>query len=536
MGQLVLAAAVEWERDYVDFTVGFPMADFLLKEEKERNPRFAELLAVRSEALFLHRCVDGSREGGARDADGEARRDAQDFSRRPEAARRGFDTFHNRATFRGLRYVLLLEQILASASPDDPDRSYLEQALQVIRRQGVEANQGIERTKELVRLREYHRDLVKKGGDMPDLELLDSASRRLFLAGKVYRRPDSGAFTDQFAEAHLVLFDHYLVLTKPPRALDRDRDRDREGAAAPPHAKYQLARRPVPVDLVQLRTTSFSDPPVPRSSGFHLRSNRSVGASNGGGSGFGGGPAGAGAGAGAGPGAPLSPVPSTTGSFATTGTGGGGGGGGSPSPGLASAGGGGGGGGGGGDSLLWPISFFQLGRYDGLVHFYVDSPAQRAQWESALHAAVSQRAAHAAQHPVVRLDPLADLTFGSTSAVVGSLSATPRADPATRFGKPTCSTPLRAGTSREWLVVAGCAEGIFVGWRAPANRQRTMQQVVHLEGITQCAVLPEFSFLLVIANKVLVACESLPSVGLPTGVACRAHHACDSHGCRRLSQ
>lgn len=34
-----------------------------------------------------------------------------------------------------------------------------------------------------------------------------------------------------------------------------------------------------------------------------------------------------------------------------------------------------------------------------------------------------------------------------------------------------------------------------------------MQQVVHLSGITQCAVLPDFSFLLVVANKVLVACE-----------------------------
>lgn len=32
-----------------------------------------------------------------------------------------------------------------------------------------------------------------------------------------------------------------------------------------------------------------------------------------------------------------------------------------------------------------------------------------------------------------------------------------------------------------------------------------MQQVVHLAGITQCAVLPDFSFLLVVANKVLVA-------------------------------
>lgn len=42
-----------------------------------------------------------------------------------------------------------------------------------------------------------------------------------------------------------------------------------------------------------------------------------------------------------------------------------------------------------------------------------------------------------------------------------------------------------------------------------------MQQVVHLNGITQCAVLPDFSFLLVVANKVLVACKfSLTTLSL----------------------
>jgi hypothetical protein len=49
----------------------------------------------------------------------------QDFHKRPEASKRGFDTFHNRATFRGLRYILLLEQILKNTPEDDPDRDYL---------------------------------------------------------------------------------------------------------------------------------------------------------------------------------------------------------------------------------------------------------------------------------------------------------------------------------------------------------------------------------------------------------------------------
>ncbi|GAA5977124.1 hypothetical protein JCM21900_003491, partial [Sporobolomyces salmonicolor] len=44
IGRLVLAAAVEWGPAYIQFTVGFPMADWCFKEEKRANPRFNELL------------------------------------------------------------------------------------------------------------------------------------------------------------------------------------------------------------------------------------------------------------------------------------------------------------------------------------------------------------------------------------------------------------------------------------------------------------------------------------------------------------
>ncbi|GAA6062754.1 hypothetical protein JCM10212_005550 [Sporobolomyces blumeae] len=401
IGKLVLSSAVEWGQAYIKYTVGFPMADWLFKEEKAINPRFNDLL--------------------------------MDFHKRPEASKRGFDTFHNRATFRGLRYILLLEQILKNAPEDTEqdrqDREYLQEAIKVIRQQGKEADAGIAETKARVSLREFERALVRKQGDLHDLELLDE-SRRFFLAGKVYRRPEGSGFTDQFQEAHLVLFDNYLVTTKAPR-LDRDGKQ-----------RYLISRRPVPLDLVQLRASSFTDPPVPRSSGFHLRSNRSAG----------------------------SPQPSTA--AATSG----------PAD----------------SSLLYPISFFQMGRFDGLVHLYVDSPAQRLEWERKLKEAVALRAQRQEANRVVRLDPLADTTFGTTSTI-GSLNAGPTGG-TNQFGRPTCSTPLQT-IDGLWLVIAGCQEGIFIGWRGRPH----LQQVVHLPGVTSVAVLPDFSFLLVVANKVLVA-------------------------------
>ncbi|GAA5879401.1 hypothetical protein JCM1840_006035 [Sporobolomyces johnsonii] len=408
IGRIVLAAAVEWGPAYIQFTIGFPMADWCFKEEKRTNPRFNELL--------------------------------MDFHKRPEASKRGFDTFQSRATFRGLRYILLLEQILKNAPESTPeereDREYLAEAINVIRQQGKDADEGIGEVKKRVALREFERDLLRKQGDTLDLELLDE-SRRFFMASKVYRRPEGSGFTDQWHEAHLVLFDNYLVTTKAPRP-------DRDG-----RQRYLISRRPVPLDLIQLKTTSFTEPPVPRSSGFHLRPNRSAG----------------------------SPQPALPASASYH-----------PDASSSSH----------SSSLLYPISFFQMGRFDGLVHVYVDSPAQRSEWEQALKEAISLRSQRQEANRVVRIDPLADQTFGTTSSI-GSLTA--GAPGGNQFGRPTCSTPLMT-VDGLWLVLAGCAEGIFIGWR---GRPKSMQQVVHLAGITQCAVLPDFSFLLVVANKVLVA-------------------------------
>lgn len=89
----------------------------------------------------------------------------QSFSKRPEAARRGFDSFHNRVTPRGLRYDLLLGQMYKCVSVDDPDREYIAQAMAVLKQQAHDANRQIEATRGRVALREYERDLWFKPGE-----------------------------------------------------------------------------------------------------------------------------------------------------------------------------------------------------------------------------------------------------------------------------------------------------------------------------------------------------------------------------------
>jgi hypothetical protein len=231
----------------------------------------------------------------------------QDFQKLPEATKRGFDTFHNRATFRGLRYDLLLAQIYKNAPEDDPDRDYVHEAMSVIKQQALDSNEGIAATKSKVALRDYHGDLIPKSGDtLQDLELLDE-SRRFFTAGKVYRRPDGTGFTD-WTEAHLILFDHYrasrcaalgqsFFVANPlaPFASRHDQTTARarwptkvshQSSSAvwphlrPPQCSHALPLQAVPLDLIHLKATSFSEPPLTRSSGFHLRSTTSRQPSN----------------------------------------------------------------------------------------------------------------------------------------------------------------------------------------------------------------------------------------------------------------
>ncbi|KAJ6536311.1 CNH domain-containing protein, partial [Mycena capillaripes] len=68
-------------------------------------------------------------------------------------------------------------------------------------------------------------------------------------------------------------------------------------------------------------------------------------------------------------------------------------------------------------------------------------------------------------------------------------------------GKVMCSVPFGTADGRK-LVAIGCADGLWIGFR---NDSRSLQRVLHVKMVTQCAVLEDFGIFLVLANKSLLA-------------------------------
>ncbi len=405
IGPILLNAALEWGQAYVASCVHTPLGEACWKEEKSINPRFNDLL--------------------------------MDFSRLPGAKKREFDTFQTRPMIRLMRYPLLLEQILKhtkrGGTKVQGDVEYIEQAMALIKEQCKDSNEGIVVSQRQVSLRKYARNFVQRNGLPVDLGLL-SENHTFFQAGKVLRRTEGAGFQD-FAESHLVLFDSYLVTTKPIK----------EG-----RQKYVIERRPVPLDLIQLKPNSFSEPGFPRSSGFHLGTRRALG----------------------GGGSQNQNNTNNNGQHTPT----------TPNPGD--------------QSLVYPITFFQLGKFNGMVTYYVDSHAVRKEWEAKFKEAIAQRTTEQEANAVCQLSVLSDRTF--TANAIGVLEPTPAAE---ATGRPTCSFPLTTVDGQS-LCVVGCQTGLFIGFR---NRPASMVRVVALTGITQVAILPDDGFILVLADKVLIA-------------------------------
>lgn len=124
--------------------------------------------------------------------------------------------------------------------------------------------------------------------------------------------------------------------------------------------------------------------------------------------------------------------------------------------------------------------------------------------------AIAARNETVQKNPVVRLEPLSDRTFGAES--FGSLE--PKAPPATLFGRPSSSMPLRTHDGQD-LICVGSPAGLFIGKR---GNPRSLRQVLHLQEITQCAVLQEYGFILVVAARQLIAynIEALIPSGRPS--------------------
>ncbi|KAI0741870.1 Dbl domain-containing protein [Daedaleopsis nitida] len=218
-------AVLNFREAYMEYIPNYPIAAYRIDDEMATNPQFQ---------AFVDQCT-----------------------RHPDAHRLDMKNFINRPIPRLLRYELLLKNILDETPEGHEDRDYIPQVLDVIKALGKETEPGVVSAKQKVEVWRYNSNLVFKTGEYIDMDLLHE-NRSLIHTGKLLRQPDSGFEWNGWTELFVLLFDNYLVMTKP---------REKEGVT-----KYSVYRRPIPLDLLTL--ANFTDPPTQRGNSI-LRLGRS---------------------------------------------------------------------------------------------------------------------------------------------------------------------------------------------------------------------------------------------------------------------
>ncbi|KAJ3805231.1 hypothetical protein F5876DRAFT_82008 [Lentinula aff. lateritia] len=467
----ILDAALNWREAYMEYIPNYPIAAYTIDSEMRTNPAFKD---------FVQRCT-----------------------RHPDAHRLDMKNFINRPIPRLLRYELLLKAILEEtpvgpiaasnrqggsstlsrgANAEHEDHSSIPQVLDVIRRLGKDTEPGVVNAKSKVELWKYNEGLVFKQGEWIDMDLL-AESRSLIHSGKLLRQTD-GLEWSGWTELYVLLFDNYMVLTKP---------KEREDVT-----KYHVNRRPIPLDLLTI--DSLTEPPVQRGTGPGLlRGLRSQGT----------------IGQGLEASSPNELLASPEGStpVETSSS--------EMSPSTSSR-------------LLYPITLHHLGRQSVSpttssfipplpagpsssrtaqqakpppnVILYTESATARAEWGAKLQEALGIRRVVQESNKVFEIETLSSETFVTTAGLdapaVGSAGVLGIGySPDTVTGKVTCSVPFNTADGRG-LVAVGCAEGVWIGFR---HDPKSMRRVLHLKLVAQCAMLEDYGIFLVLADKSLFA-------------------------------
>ncbi|KAJ3983138.1 CNH domain-containing protein [Lentinula detonsa] len=435
----LLDAALNWREAYMEYIPNYPIAAYTIDSEMRTNPAFKE---------FVQQCT-----------------------RHPDAHRLDMKNFINRPIPRLLRYELLLKGILEETPVEYEDRTAIPQVLDVIRRLGKDTEPGVDNAKSKVELWRFNEGLVFKQGEWIDMDLLDE-NRSLIHSGKLLRQAD-GLEWNGWTELYVLLFDNYMVLTKP---------KEREDGT-----KYHVNRRPVPLDLLTI--DSLTEPPVQRGTGpgllRGLRSQGTVGL------GLGGHETSAGS-----PNELLASPESNT-PIETS----------SPSEISSSS----------STRLLYPITLHHLGRLapqstatqppkpSPNVILYAESAAARTEWGVKLQEALGIRRVVQESNKVFEIEMLSSDSFVTSAGVDGSGGGAGVLglgySSETLTGRVTCSVPFNTADGRG-LVAVGCAEGVWIGFR---HDPKSMRRVLHLKFVTQCAMLEDYGIFLVLADKSLFA-------------------------------
>lgn len=214
----------EWIRKakqaYVDYAANFPYANFLVRQEADRNMLFRAFLEE-AQANKLSEKLPW-----------------QNFLKAP------IDRLQ--------RYGLLIDTVIKNSIVDNEEKRNLMVAKEEIKQVTLECDARVAEMERKVDLTDLQTKLILRPG-MQRVELnLDHLGRELIFRGELQRM---GGSRFNWLEMHALLFDHYLVLAKTVAYREQDGVTKSE--------KYDVSRLPIPMDLLVLE--SEDDDPVIRS-------------------------------------------------------------------------------------------------------------------------------------------------------------------------------------------------------------------------------------------------------------------------------
>ncbi|KAI7330875.1 hypothetical protein KC315_g5438 [Hortaea werneckii] len=206
---------------YLDYAGGFPSANFLVRQELDRNIDFR---------IFIDRASKDKR-----------------------THRLSWDTFLKAPITRLQRYTLLLGTVIKNMKVESEEKRNLQTAYDEVKSVTLECDARVAEMQRKVDLTDLTTKLVLRPGMHQAVELnLDHFGRVLIHRGDL-QRMGGNRFT--WLDSHALLFDHYLVLAKTVA------QRSEQGGR---QEKYDVSRLPIPMDLLILESTN--DPPVQKSS------------------------------------------------------------------------------------------------------------------------------------------------------------------------------------------------------------------------------------------------------------------------------
>ncbi|KAL8936238.1 MAG: hypothetical protein Q9216_005037, partial [Gyalolechia sp. 2 TL-2023] len=214
----------EWVRKaraaYIGYAEDFPKASFLVRQEADRNILFRQFL---------------------------------DQMRENERSKRlGWDTYLKSPITRLQRYGLLLSSVQKTMVQDSEEKSNLQTAIEEIKTVTLECDSKVAEQGKTVTLSELQSKLVLRPG-MEKVKLnLTHLGREIIHQGDLQR---VGGSRFSWLDIHAILFDHYLVLAKTIT--------QRDAAGGLRYERYDVSKLPIPMDLLVLESTN--DDPVVKS-------------------------------------------------------------------------------------------------------------------------------------------------------------------------------------------------------------------------------------------------------------------------------